>query len=89
MTAAGAEIAFFVSFPDHHFYTREEVRNIQKRAAEEKVEMIITTEKDGVKLKPFHMFLEKIHLLRISMAFTSQEEEFVASLLERLENSHK
>ena len=89
MTAAGAEIVFFVSFPDHHFYTREEVRNIQKRAAEEKVEMIITTEKDGVKLKPFHMFLEKIHLLRISMAFTSQEEEFVASLLERLENSHK
>jgi len=89
LTDAGAEIAFFVSFPDHHFYTREEIRNIQKRAAEEKVEMIITTEKDGVKLKPFHMFLEKIHLLRVSMVFVSEEEKFVSSLLERLKDSHK
>ena len=89
LTDAGAEVAFFVSFPDHHFYTREEIRNIQKRAEEEKVEMIITTEKDGVKLKPFHMFLEKIHLLRVSMAFVSEEEKFVSFLLERLKDAHK
>jgi tetraacyldisaccharide 4'-kinase len=89
LTGAGAEVVFFVPFPDHHFYTHEEIRNIQKRAGEEKVEMIITTEKDGVKLLPFHMFLEKIHLLRISMAFVSGEDKFVSSLLERLQDSHK
>ncbi|MDR2861416.1 MAG: tetraacyldisaccharide 4'-kinase [Syntrophobacterales bacterium] len=88
LTDAGAQIVFFASFPDHHFYTHEEIRNLQKRAAEENVEMIVTTEKDGVKLKPFHLFLEKIHFLRVSMAFVSEEEKFISSLLDRLQDSH-
>jgi len=86
LTDAGADVAFLVSFPDHHFYTREEIRDIQKRTEEEKADMIITTEKDGVKLTAFHMFLEKIYLLRVSMAFVSEEEKFVSSLLERLKD---
>jgi tetraacyldisaccharide 4'-kinase len=83
----GAKTVFFVPFPDHHFYTREEIRNLQKRAEDEKVEMIVTTEKDGVKLKQFHLFLEKIYLLRVSMAFPTGQEKFISSLLERLQDT--
>jgi tetraacyldisaccharide 4'-kinase len=80
----GAVVAAFLPFPDHHNYSREDIREIQKRAVEEKADIIVTTEKDGVKLSRFHMFLEKIDLLRVAMVFVPDEQEFIKSLLQRL-----
>ena len=84
LSEAGALVVAFLSFPDHHAYSREDIREIQRRATEEKVDMILTTEKDGVKLSRFHMFLEKIDLLRITMVFLSDEHELIQVLLGKL-----
>lgn len=84
LTELGALVVVFFPYPDHHEYTREDIREIQKRAVEEKTDMIVTTEKDGVKLAQFHMFLEKIDLLRVAMLFSGDEQAFVGSLMEKL-----
>jgi len=84
LTAAGVVVVALLPFPDHHVYSREDIREIQKRAEEEKADLIMTTEKDGVKLNRFHMFLEKIHLLRITMDFTPDEKAFSDAVLEKL-----
>jgi len=80
----GAQVVAFMPFPDHHDYSREDIREIQKTAMKEKAEIIVTTEKDGVKLSRFHMFLEKIDLLRIRIVFSRDEQAFVKSFMEKL-----
>jgi len=84
LTAAGAVVVALLPFPDHHEYSREDIRAIQKMAVEEKADLIVTTEKDGVKLNRFHIFLEKIELLRVTMDFASGEKVFVEELLKKL-----
>jgi tetraacyldisaccharide 4'-kinase len=84
LTEIGAEVVAYLPFPDHHAYSREDIREIQKRAVEEKADMIVTTEKDGVKLSRFHMFLEKVDLLRVTMVFIPDEQAFVEALLGKL-----
>lgn len=84
LAETGAVVVAFLPFPDHHDYSREDIREVQKRAVEEKADMIVTTEKDGVKLTRFHMFLEKIDFLRVTMVFIPDEHEFVKTLLAKL-----
>jgi len=49
----GLHIAHFWSFSDHHFYTKNDIEMLIKKAKEKKVDAFITTEKDAVKLIPF------------------------------------
>lgn len=46
---AGAEIAEPVRFNDHHAYRHAEVRALMGRAVEQKLDAVVTTEKDWVK----------------------------------------
>jgi len=50
--ACRIEIVRELIFPDHHFYGRDDIVAILDIARSRKVDMIVTTEKDGVKLKP-------------------------------------
>ena len=45
----GAIVIKEIVYPDHHFYTSDDLKNIKDTASE--AEIIVTTEKDGVKLK--------------------------------------
>lgn len=38
-------------FPDHHFYSQKDIEKLEKRAKKEHAEILLTTAKDGVKLK--------------------------------------
>lgn len=49
----GLEILEEVAYPDHHLYTNEEVTKVRMRAAQLNAELVVTTEKDASKLKPF------------------------------------
>lgn len=44
----------FIAYPDHHFYTDEDIRKIIASAEQNNCEIIITTEKDLVKLKNYN-----------------------------------
>jgi tetraacyldisaccharide 4'-kinase len=50
-TTSGMQLADMVSFPDHHLYTRDEIRHVLHRASLLGATPV-TTEKDAVKLTP-------------------------------------
>ena len=50
LRSAGMAVAASLSFPDHHRYTAADLRRIDQAAAAAGAEVIVTTEKDAVKL---------------------------------------
>lgn len=50
LRSLGAVVKAELFFPDHYVYSKEELMALFQRAADEKVNMIVTTEKDAVRL---------------------------------------
>lgn len=84
LTALGADVAVFIPFPDHHRYAQQDIGLIDEQARQCRAEMIVTTEKDKVKLERFDVFLDNIYALRIEMEFLSEREDFERLLLDKL-----
>lgn len=79
LTSAGAHIAQFRKFRDHHKYSRKDINEIQKNAAGLD---IITTEKDLVKLKELDI-PDNLSALKIEF---STNNEFYDTLFRYIEN---
>ena len=86
LAALGTDLAVFIAFPDHHRYTQADVSLISERARQCGAEMIVTTEKDRIKLEAFDVFLNGVCALRIEMDFLSAREDFEKLILEKLKN---
>lgn len=84
LRALGADMAVFMPFPDHHRYTPADVSLIAERARQYQAEMIVTTEKDRIKIEAFDFMLPGLYCLRIGMEFLSGREDFERLLLEKL-----
>jgi tetraacyldisaccharide 4'-kinase len=82
----GADVVRFLSFPDHHCYDMEDLARIQNESASAEASVIVTTEKDGVHLEAFPLFLEKVLLLEIAMEIVSDAELFEQSILKELKS---
>jgi len=80
----GANLSGFETFPDHHYYDASEIASITAHAQMVKADIILTTEKDGVRLLDYPDFLATIFLLRIEMAFIPEGESFFKLILESL-----
>lgn len=65
VTDAGADIAEVMEFPDHHVYRQSDWRAIT--AASRKYDLVVTTEKDLVKLERFPFATDKLVALRVDM----------------------
>ena len=52
LTAAGFDLAGALTFADHHRFTPADVRRIADRASSLGVDLVLTTEKDAVRLAP-------------------------------------
>jgi tetraacyldisaccharide 4'-kinase len=85
LNSLGAEVAGYLTFPDHYRYRREDLHRIEKAAAGTASSMIVTTEKDGVNLEDFPFFLNKVSFLRIAMEIVPNEEAFHQWLRGRLD----
>ena len=84
--ALGTSSLGFVSFPDHHLYTEEDIRDLESKTAGMSADLILTTEKDAVKLSPFIRFYEKVYVLTIEMEITTPEGVFAEWLLNQLKS---
>ena len=75
----GAEIRYNRRFLDHHRFTRSEIKKLYSQAYEAKLDMIVTTEKDAVRL--FQDIKPKlpIYFLRLEIEILSGEEDFEAA----------
>ncbi|MBC7901753.1 MAG: tetraacyldisaccharide 4'-kinase [Saprospiraceae bacterium] len=47
----GFDLSLIRKFPDHHFYTQQDINGLEKQARECNIDAFITTAKDAVKLK--------------------------------------
>lgn len=74
----------FEAFPDHHYYNAAEIAGITANAKLARSDIILTTEKDGVRLLDFPDFLATIFLLRIEMAFIPDGDGFLKRILDNL-----
>jgi len=70
LTALGAEVVSFRAFPDHYPYNSSDIETLRRVAQSDGASLIVTTEKDGVRLDGFPEFRAMIFLLRIEMEIT-------------------
>ena len=84
LLAAEADILSLDAFPDHHNYNRTELEIIKKKFYNNRADLIITTQKDGMRLQNFADFLSIIYMMRIEMEITPSRESFDNFILDRL-----
>jgi tetraacyldisaccharide 4'-kinase len=77
----GAEIIAFVAFPDHHPYTRAEIEQLVLTAEQHRGAMLVTTEKDGVRLRRLQPLGEPVWELRIGATIMEQETAWKGYIL--------
>jgi len=83
LSSVGGEVVAFLSFPDHHVYTAEDLGRIRTAVSKSSAQIILTTEKDGIKLIDFPDFLRDIYLLRIEMEFSPSQKEFEDTIIKK------
>jgi tetraacyldisaccharide 4'-kinase len=67
-------------FPDHHDYSTDDLKTIENRAKQAGAKLIVTTEKDAVKLKG-HAFGLPVYAVRIALEILEGQEEWDRLLL--------
>lgn len=72
----GAEIRYNQRFLDHHRFTRYEIERLYRKAGQADLEMIVTTEKDAVRLFEDIKAPVPVYYLRLEIDILSGEEDF-------------
>ena len=83
LAAAGFEVAGALAFADHHPFTPADVRRISLQAAAHDAGLVLTTEKDAVRLAPLAPFDFAVAAVRLVVA-VEPTDGFRAWLLERV-----
>jgi tetraacyldisaccharide 4'-kinase len=81
LSALEAEVRGSLSFPDHHPYTRRELEEVAAGARSAGAELLVTTEKDAVRL-PSGLFPLPIPLLYLRMEIQLQDDRGFFSFLQ-------
>ena len=77
----GIKVIKSFRFPDHHDYTQADILRIVKEAKENNLEVVITTQKDAVKIRELRVKDTGILVLEIKLSITKNEAEFNRRLL--------
>lgn len=79
----GIEILDCIVFPDHHWYRKSDIEKILDRYNNRGADIIITTEKDSVRLTKEIMLpqvLEKLYILEIRLRIIEGETQYLSLL---------
>lgn len=82
--ALGADIAVFMPFADHHRYRFRDASLISSKARLHGAQLIVTTEKDKVKIQEFDFMLSDVYALRVEMEFLEGQDDFMRLIIEKL-----
>ena len=75
MAVQGLEVVAFRAFPDHHAYTRSDVEDLRSWARQQATEcVVVTTQKDLVKLPLTRIGERELWALRIQLHFRAGQE---------------
>ncbi len=76
----GNSVSIFLTYPDHHHFTESDILHIKQQAGDK---MIITTEKDYVRLKDSEL-KDQLYYLPIRTSFMVDSNEFDTAVLDYL-----
>lgn len=69
---AGYRVVGHIAYRDHHRYDRKDIALIHRRAHELAADIVLTTEKDAVKLERFPELRESLYVLMIGVEFAGK-----------------
>jgi tetraacyldisaccharide 4'-kinase len=78
LAEAATLVADFVTFPDHHWYTRDDLTRLDRRAGDLGADGLVTTEKDWVRLRRLPPLRRPLYVLGVRLRLTSGEGEWRA-----------
>jgi tetraacyldisaccharide 4'-kinase len=81
LKSLGADIVATYTYPDHFVYQKSDLAAFFQKTADEKISMIVTTEKDAIRLKDLHA--DGIWALRVGLSVV-EYDDWKAFLLEGL-----
>jgi tetraacyldisaccharide 4'-kinase len=82
----GCEVLEFLAFSDHHAYRGEDVDRIQRLAERSRVDLILTTEKDYVRVAPIVAWRTRLLAVAVGVAFHDGGrgfEDYLATALQK------
>jgi tetraacyldisaccharide 4'-kinase len=79
LAALGARVRRHFVFPDHHWYAATDIRKIVNFARDSQVKVLVTTEKDAVKIIEFKSLFVGCEclVLKIAIQFTEGKDELL------------
>lgn len=77
----GAVVVGFVTFPDHHPYTHPELADLIRMAEEHRTEVLVTTEKDSIRLRRLQPLPWQVWALQILSKVVDQNPAWQAHVL--------
>jgi tetraacyldisaccharide 4'-kinase len=80
----GMTVGAFRTFPDHHGYTRQDVDDLRQWARREAKGVVVTTQKDLVKLRLAHLGESELWALRIALRIDDGQDVLDRKLKEAL-----
>jgi tetraacyldisaccharide 4'-kinase len=79
LAEAGVEEAGFARFPDHHWYSREDLRAVDAQATARGATALVTTEKDWVRLRRLPAVTRPVYVVGVRLELLSGEAEWRAT----------
>lgn len=84
LAGLGQELVDFRAYRDHHTYHERDILDLKERALSRGAEIMITTEKDAVKINAYARQKVPIAVLKTEFTFETAFEEFISKHLEGL-----
>ncbi len=67
LVEAGAEVVAFNPYPDHYVFRRLDIDDLEDQCRRLQADMLITTEKDAMRLAGFPEFFKSLYVVRLEM----------------------
>jgi tetraacyldisaccharide 4'-kinase len=87
LATLGAKLIDFRVFPDHHDYTAADISSLERWVAGSRANLVLTTQKDSVKLRAASLGAAPLRALKIGLEITAGRE-IMDDLLARLLPGH-
>lgn len=83
----GCVLKKYIVFPDHHYYTDSDKKEIMQNALLHQVKAIISTEKDMVRIRQWTKIPVPLYFLKIELTFGDELPEFQKCIENKLKKS--
>ena len=81
LESVGVNVVEHIAFMDHHEYTQGDINRTAERLNKTAAKIIITTEKDMIKLQGLNLSRVKIYSLRVAFSLSKSAEQKLLNII--------